>query len=230
MSVPVLAPCLVQLRAAIDTLCPNRDRTSDGWIGDAAHAETNSQHNPDARGVVHAIDVDKDLNEAGLSLEMIVQHLLGRARARADLRITEIIYRRRIWTERHQWTERPYSGVNAHLEHAHFTGSDERILEQNRTQPYHLEEIPVALTADDREWIAATIDTTVQRWVGDVVQRHNADGSVITGTDNDTMAVASALGYISNDAGLVRRQVRDQVVPALDRIGAAVARIEAAQQ
>mgnify|MGYP006279262349 CR=1 FL=1 len=51
----------ITLRAQIDKRWPKRDRRSDGWIGDKAHQARKSDHNPDARGIVHAIDIDADL-------------------------------------------------------------------------------------------------------------------------------------------------------------------------
>lgn len=58
----------VTLRDQINKRWASRDKASDGWIGDAAHAArdgwgTNgrgSYHNPDPNGIVHAIDVDED--------------------------------------------------------------------------------------------------------------------------------------------------------------------------
>lgn len=58
----------VTLRDQVNKRWPSRDKASDGWIGDAAHAArdgwgTNgrgSYHNPDPNGIVHAIDLDED--------------------------------------------------------------------------------------------------------------------------------------------------------------------------
>ena len=58
----------VTLRDQVNKKWVSRDKASDGWIGDAAHAArdgwgTNgkgSYHNPDPRGIVHAIDLDED--------------------------------------------------------------------------------------------------------------------------------------------------------------------------
>lgn len=58
----------VTLRDQVNKRWPSRDKASDGWIGDSAHAAregwgTNgrgSYHNPDPNGIVHAIDLDED--------------------------------------------------------------------------------------------------------------------------------------------------------------------------
>jgi len=41
-------------------VAPGRSHASDGTIGDASHAASVSDHNPDSRGVVHACDVTND--------------------------------------------------------------------------------------------------------------------------------------------------------------------------
>ena len=52
----------VTLRNQVNKRWPRRDKRSDGWLGDAAHKGRVSDHNPDARGLVHALDIDADLD------------------------------------------------------------------------------------------------------------------------------------------------------------------------
>lgn len=120
-----LVPCLVTLRDEFNKIAPNRSKESDGWIGDAAHQNRTSDHNPDKNGNVHAIDVDKDLN-AEFTMEDCVQYLLKECRKSGETgldrgRFTYIIYNRRIWEADNNWRERPYTGSNLHKEHAHFS-------------------------------------------------------------------------------------------------------------
>ena len=60
---PRLSKAASQLRLQIDDSFADRDRTSDGWVGDTRHSRTVSDHNPDAEGWVRAIDVDADLSK-----------------------------------------------------------------------------------------------------------------------------------------------------------------------
>jgi hypothetical protein len=163
----VLIPCLKALFAEFDRIAPGRDRASDGSIGDAAHRRTVSDHNPDETGSVpihdadhvnevHAIDVDNNLRESDLTMEKVVQFLLGRCRSGAERRLRYIIYNRRIWSASSGWVQKRYTGASAHTEHAHFSASYTSSLEAS-TASWHLEDIPVALTAADKAWITSTI-------------------------------------------------------------------------
>lgn len=52
----------ITLRNQINQEFPGRDRRSDGWIGDARHQKNRrSDHNADANGIVHAIDIDENM-------------------------------------------------------------------------------------------------------------------------------------------------------------------------
>jgi beta-xylosidase len=165
---PVLVPCLVWLRKGIDAIAPARAEDSDGWIGDTAHQQETSDHNPDETGSVpihdadrlnevHAVDVDKDLRESDLSMEKVVQFLIGRCRSGAETRLRYVIYNRRIWEASNGWRQRVYTGRNPHTEHAHFSASYDTAREAS-TASWQLEEIPVSLTIADKEWLAAKID------------------------------------------------------------------------
>jgi hypothetical protein len=60
---PILCKAGQQLRLQFDDTYEDRDRRSDGWIGDLRHTSRPSDHNPDPKtGVVRAIDVDKDVH------------------------------------------------------------------------------------------------------------------------------------------------------------------------
>lgn len=144
-----LVPSLVSLRAEIDRLCPDRLTDSDGWIGDPAHQAKQSDHNPDSRGLVHALDVDKDLRLSDLTMATVVAFIVARCRANTERRLKYVIYQRQIWSATFGWRVRPYTGSNAHTEHAHFSASADHTLEQSRVS-WHLEEIPVSLTPADR--------------------------------------------------------------------------------
>jgi hypothetical protein len=163
----ILVPCLVQLRSEFNQIAPGRDKASDGSIGDSSHSGSVSDHNPDETGrvpvrdadrlnEVHAIDVDKDLRTPGLDMEKVVQFLLGRCRAGTEKRLRYIIWNRRIWEASNGWRQRTYTGANAHDQHAHFSASYDTAREASKAS-WHLEDIPVALTAADKQWISNEI-------------------------------------------------------------------------
>ena len=55
------AAAALTLRKQVDRRWPKRDRGADGIIGDKAHQARPSDHNPNSRGFVDAIDIDADL-------------------------------------------------------------------------------------------------------------------------------------------------------------------------
>jgi hypothetical protein len=109
----------IQLREQIDDSFPDRDRRSDGWIGDARHAARPSDHNPDEQNIVWAIDTDKDLS--GKAKPDFASDLADQLRryAKAHGRITYIIYNGKIASSKRNWRWRTYSGINSHASHIH---------------------------------------------------------------------------------------------------------------
>jgi hypothetical protein len=115
-----LARSLETLRASVNARWPNRDKASDGTIGDAAHAAKSSDHNPwvvvAGVGVVRALDIDVTGIDAGWYAEQL--RLLGAA---GDHRLTPggyVIFNRRITTASFAgWAA--YTGSNPHTGHVH---------------------------------------------------------------------------------------------------------------
>jgi len=105
----------------VDTKYPGRNRSSDGWIGDAAHRTRKSDHNPDPDGVVRALDITND-PRVGLSSRKMAENIL----ASRDPRIDYIIADRRIaFSSKQQgvmpWTWKAYGGTNPHDRHWHLS-------------------------------------------------------------------------------------------------------------
>jgi len=117
---PKLCKAGQQLRLQVDDSYPDRDRTSDGWIGDTRHQARPSDHNPDEQGIVRAIDIDRDLS--GKAKPDLMPDLADQIRlcARAgDKRISYVIFDGRIASSKKAWAWRPYDGVNKHNHHCH---------------------------------------------------------------------------------------------------------------
>lgn len=121
---PILSKAAIQLREQTDDSFPDRDRASDGWIGDTRHSATVSDHNPDANGWVRAIDIDADLSkQKGQSVYLANQIRL--AAKDGERRISYVIHMGKIASRKKSWAWRPYSGINAHTHHIHISFTKE---------------------------------------------------------------------------------------------------------
>lgn len=112
-----LAKGLEKLRAQVNAKYPTRSKESDGSVGDTSHSARKSDHNPDSRGVVHAIDITHDPRN-GFDSYRFADHLL----ATQDPRVSYIISNRRIGSgpsgsSPGVW--RRYTGANPHDHHVH---------------------------------------------------------------------------------------------------------------
>jgi hypothetical protein len=112
-----------QLREQFDDAYPDRDRTSDGWIGDTRHGARKSDHNPDAQGWVRAIDIDRDLSGKAKPDLMpdLVDQIRSACKARSEKRIAYIIFNGSICSPILRWKWRKYTGANKHNHHVHFS-------------------------------------------------------------------------------------------------------------
>lgn len=117
-----VAKSLDQLLSQVNTMAPNRDKSSDGSIGDGNHENTNSDHNPwvtdsSGRHVVTARDITHDPDN-GCDCTGITAALA----ASKDRRIKYIIWNSRIISSQvSPWRWRAYHGSNPHDQHFHIS-------------------------------------------------------------------------------------------------------------
>ena len=125
---PILCKAGQQLREQFDDCYSDRDRKSDGWLGDTRHAARPSDHNPDyanaVNGVayVRAIDIDRDLS--GVSKPDLMPDVADQIRLCAkagDKRIAYVIFDGRIASAKKGWAWRPYTGIDKHNHHCHIS-------------------------------------------------------------------------------------------------------------
>lgn len=106
-----LAPSLDRLFTEVDQAWPQRDRATDGWLGDTSHRRRKSEHNPDDRGVVHAVDIDID----GINVPRLLKAVIGHPA------VWYVIHDGRIWSRTYGWRPRRYTGPNPHRGHVHIS-------------------------------------------------------------------------------------------------------------
>jgi hypothetical protein len=147
-----LARSLATLRNEVRTLHPG---TRVDTIGDADHAGSASDHNPNAAEVVCAADFFAD---RGLKLGDFAEHL-RRTNHRA---VKYVIYNRRLWSKTRAgegW--RPYNGSNPHTSHVHVSvgvGPDGRSTgPYDDTSPWGLLEDDMPLSDGDIAKVASAV-------------------------------------------------------------------------
>ena len=107
-----VALCLQELLNEINAQALDRDKSSDGSIGDPAHASRPSDHNPDKRGIVHARDFTHD-PDSGADMNALAEEV------KDDPRVKYVIWNRRIWSPSVTKSWRRYTGSNPHTHHMH---------------------------------------------------------------------------------------------------------------
>ncbi|WP_370246893.1 hypothetical protein [Nocardioides sp.] len=120
-----LAASLTVLLEEVNAVAPARSRVSDGTIGDPAHAARVSDHNPNAAGVVRAVDITDD-PAGGCDGTVLAENvrLLGLAGHPALGAGAYVIHDGRIASATDDgapWDWEPYGGSNPHTQHVHIS-------------------------------------------------------------------------------------------------------------
>ncbi|MEV4636883.1 hypothetical protein AB0J80_05960 [Actinoplanes sp. NPDC049548] len=230
----ILVPSLVSLRNEFNRLAPNRDKASDGSIGDTSHAASSSDHNPDETGntpsedsdhvnEVHAIDVDDDLRKPGWTMTKCVEIIVTRHREGHDNRLQNVIYNRRIWSRSWGWTARRYTGASAHTEHAHFSARYTTAQERD-TRPWGLLEADDVTKSEFTAWMTEWARSTAGREAlaravltydpgKDANGKTRPGGIVNPGADSSTNPTVGAAWALNRAivASVLGYQIRDRV-------------------
>ena len=163
---------LLKLRAQVDDLWPHRDKKSDGEIGDFAHSQRKSDHNPNAAGVVTAWDCDRELGgqPEGSNDGPTAAILVAMLQASKDPRIKYLIWNAQITVKGDISKWKPYHGINAHRHHCHISVSaDPQLYDDDSewnltassqpTQP--LQAVPVNLTLGSKGEAVKSLQTAL---------------------------------------------------------------------
>lgn len=134
-----LAKSLITLIDQVDAAWPNRQKHSDGSIGDRAHQARPSDHNPGPDKVVEALDITHDVAH-GVDTWALAETL----RLNRDPRIDYVISNGRVFVGNHgNWNGRRvepytwirYTGSNNHARHVHVSVIEEKM---DEVQPWNL--------------------------------------------------------------------------------------------
>ncbi|MET0416555.1 MAG: hypothetical protein ABW022_11100 [Actinoplanes sp.] len=148
----VVVPCLDALRDEFNKLNPNRDKASDGSIGDSNHTSSSDHtpdedsrvlrdHDADSKNEVHARDIDKTGPwPGGETFHQIVMRILDGERKKwrdpnDKCRLSYVIWAGKIYDKDNDFQPETYGGLNGHYEHGHFSARYETSCE-NDTRPW----------------------------------------------------------------------------------------------
>lgn len=223
----VLIPCLKALFDEFDELNPDRDDSSDGSIGDQAHASSSSDHNPDETGntpredsdsknEVHAIDVDcTGPWPNGMTFDAAVKYIVQRHKDGDDTRLYNVIWNKKIAAESSGWNWNTYSGSNSHTQHAHFSAKYDTANENDTSSWGLVDRWGDDVNKDDfKAWMTEWSKSTdgkkafASAAYEDCVQRYDSNGNALPASDpNPFMGINSGIGYTGRDLGWIKQDL-----------------------
>lgn len=151
------AHSLIVLRDQINAAYPNRNKASDGIIGDAAHQASYSDHNPDQYGIVRALDITHDPSH-GCDIDMLTDRL----QASRDSRISYLIANRLIMSGAagpSPWVWRNYDGDDPHTNHFHLSVVSDSRADSTNSWNINLGTGGTEVASGDADFVAANVST-----------------------------------------------------------------------
>lgn len=213
-----LAKSLETLRTQLNEAYPERRKSSDGTIGDEAHASRSSDHNPwvkDGRvGVVTAIDFTHD-PERGVNSQKLADAII----ASRDSRIKYVISNKKICASTKvngvaAWTWRPYSGSNPHNKHMHLSVKADKA-SYDDTGKWQLN-FPQAAAAAPAIPMSSETGITVARTVGGVTAAGTAASQVISAVNGPAAPPVEKVKEVLDQAGGVIESSKTVIQAAPD--------------
>lgn len=152
-NVSMLTPGMKNLGNQFNARWPSRDGASDGAVGDYAHQQGDSGHNPDdtqyhnaewdsdsdSKSEIRAIDVDNDLKDPVVTMQMVIDHMRKLPNLASVIRY--MIYNKKIYKSQNGFNPETYTGSSSHTEHAHFSGAYSDASDENKTFDFKFNEL-----------------------------------------------------------------------------------------
>jgi hypothetical protein len=151
----VVVPALEDLRNQLNDVFPDRDKSSDGSIGDYEHQQGDSSHNPDdtshgnaewdsdsdSKEEVRARDFDRDLCDPDINAQDVVDHLVAGAKCGDFWWLRYIIFNKKMYHKNDGWKPKNYTGSNTHEHHFHVNNDFNQDADNVSGVDYHLEDL-----------------------------------------------------------------------------------------
>jgi hypothetical protein len=207
---------LTGFRAAVNAAYPNRDKASDGTIGDRVHQATRSDHNPDPDESVDAFDMDVDLrsgNDAE-AIEKLKRVFEQHPSSSYWIHNDQIALRSEGWRRKSYAYAGP--GRNKHDRHVHWNTRESH---ENSTVPWILED-DMPLTEADVKRVASAVHGQKlgksQTTIGAAIQTTNSNAAKLV---LGQAAILTAIQGVSEEAVLAAVNAR------ADELAAAIAEV-----